>query len=405
MSRRWMTAVATALLVISSAAPAAAAAAEPAPVVDSAPQPDSQQTPSSPADATGPEAPADAPALPDEAADDDADPEAGAAPGSLTDPDPEAEPETEPETEPDTEPALFADLPQDHWAYPEVERLVAAGVIHGDPAGRFRPDAPISRAEFLKMLLTARRLDPAGKCAGLFADAQCWTWYAPYVELAYRLAIVEPKTDMLDDEPDYFDPEGAITRQEVVSALIRATGKRWTAQTMHWREASEILGRYADGADVMEPYRKPMALALSQGLVQGFGDGTLRPWHPVTRAEAAALVGRVLLDATDLPTVSLDGHEVVYVDALDMRTTMYTAGESGVGTRTATGVTVRPGAVAVDPAVIPLGTLLFVEGYGYAVAVDTGGAVKGNAIDLFDWVSHREALLFGIQTRRVWVLP
>lgn len=388
MSRRWMTAVATALLVISSAAPAATAA-EPAPVVDSAPQPDSQQTPSSPADFTGPEAPAGAPAP------DVADPAAF----------PDADAEVPAEADPAAEPDLFADLPADHWVYPEVERLVAAGVIHGDPAGRFRANAPISRAEFLKMLLTARRLDPAGKCEGLFADAPCWTWYAPWVELAYRLAIIDPKTDMLDDEPDYFDPEGAITRQEVVAALVRATGKRWTAQTMHWREASEILGRYADGADVMEPYRKPMALALSQGLVQGFGDGTLRPWHPVTRAEAAALVGRVLLDATDLPTVSLDGHEVVYVDALDMRTTMYTAGESGVGTRTATGVTVRPGAVAVDPAVIPLGTLLFVEGYGYAVAVDTGGAVRGNAIDLFDWVSHREALLFGIQTRRVWVLP
>ena len=50
--------------------------------------------------------------------------------------------------------------------------------------------------------------------------------------------------------------------------------------------------------------------------------------------------------------------------------------------RTATGRVVTYGIVAVDPAVIPLGTRLYIPGYGYAVAADTGGAVKGYVIDL-----------------------
>jgi 3D (Asp-Asp-Asp) domain-containing protein len=50
--------------------------------------------------------------------------------------------------------------------------------------------------------------------------------------------------------------------------------------------------------------------------------------------------------------------------------------------RTATGVLVTYGVVAVDPNVIPLGTKMFIPGYGYAVAADTGGAVKGYIIDL-----------------------
>jgi uncharacterized protein YabE (DUF348 family) len=50
--------------------------------------------------------------------------------------------------------------------------------------------------------------------------------------------------------------------------------------------------------------------------------------------------------------------------------------------RTATGATVTYGIVAVDPTVIPLGTKMFIPGYGYAVAADTGGAVKGYIIDL-----------------------
>ncbi len=53
------------------------------------------------------------------------------------------------------------------------------------------------------------------------------------------------------------------------------------------------------------------------------------------------------------------------------------------GNRTRTGTWPKVGTIAVDPRVIPLGTRLYVEGYGYGVAEDTGGAIKGNKIDLF----------------------
>lgn len=71
--------------------------------------------------------------------------------------------------------------------------------------------------------------------------------------------------------------------------------------------------------------------------------------------------------------------------------------------RAATGIPARKGVVAVDPRVIPLGTNLYVEGYGYCVAADTGGAIKGNRIDLcFD--TYREAIRFGRRTVTVHIL-
>jgi 3D (Asp-Asp-Asp) domain-containing protein len=81
-------------------------------------------------------------------------------------------------------------------------------------------------------------------------------------------------------------------------------------------------------------------------------------------------------------------------NTLQMIATAYTGGCSGCSGITATGRPAGHGVVAVDPSVIPLGSRLFIPGYGFAVAGDTGGAIRGNRIDLgFD--SLRDALIFG----------
>ena len=80
--------------------------------------------------------------------------------------------------------------------------------------------------------------------------------------------------------------------------------------------------------------------------------------------------------------------------AMEMVATAYTAGCYGCSGITATGRPAGHGIVAVDPSVIPLGTRLFIPGYGVAIAGDTGGAIRGNRIDL-GFNSERDAMLFG----------
>jgi len=92
-----------------------------------------------------------------------------------------------------------------------------------------------------------------------------------------------------------------------------------------------------------------------------------------------------------------------YSRSLTMSASAYSAYDTGNSSRTCNGNFVRKGLVAVDPSVIPLGTRIYISGYGYAIADDIGGSIKGNYIDLaFD--SHNEALQFGRQKVTVFIL-
>lgn len=68
---------------------------------------------------------------------------------------------------------------------------------------------------------------------------------------------------------------------------------------------------------------------------------------------------------------------------------------------TASGLTAEPGMIAVDPQIIPLGACVVIDGEEY-LAADTGGAIKGNRIDIY-MSSHNSALEYGVQTAEVWL--
>jgi 3D (Asp-Asp-Asp) domain-containing protein len=147
-------------------------------------------------------------------------------------------------------------------------------------------------------------------------------------------------------------------------------------------------------------------------------DGEVRTTYQVTTKDGQVVSKKALFSTRTEPVdkLVLIGRQGVQtsrgsytrgkVKVLTMTATAYDTspqtlpGSSGL---TATGIPAEFGIVAVDPRVIPLGTMVFVEGYGIALAADTGGAIKGNRIDLC-YDSRSEALAFGRRKVRVHIL-
>lgn len=99
-----------------------------------------------------------------------------------------------------------------------------------------------------------------------------------------------------------------------------------------------------------------------------------------------------------------------YSKVLEVTATAYSAEEHYTNQWTASGARARVGLIAVDPRVIPLGTRMYITSsdgkswvYGYAVAADTGGAIKGNKIDLY-FNTVRECNNFGRRKAKVYIL-
>ncbi|RJQ27492.1 MAG: DUF348 domain-containing protein [Peptococcaceae bacterium] len=157
-------------------------------------------------------------------------------------------------------------------------------------------------------------------------------------------------------------------------------------------------------------YTTELSLGAMQ-VVRGGENGVKRQWWQVTYRDGREVersltkqevlkppVDRILRVGSE-PVVSRGGEPLRYTRVLEMLATAYTY----TGNNTASGKPPRVGVAAVDTRVIPMYTRLYVEGYGYAVALDRGGAIKGNRIDLF-YETGTEARRWGVRKVKVYIL-
>lgn len=125
---------------------------------------------------------------------------------------------------------------------------------------------------------------------------------------------------------------------------------------------------------------------------------TLRDGKEVKHVEKSSRVTKKPVNAVVAKGTKISGAPGSASRVIRMEATAY----SGGGT-TASGLAARVGRVAVDPRIIPLGTKLYISGYGHCVAADTGGAIKGNRVDLY-FNSESQCIQFGRRQVTVYVL-
>lgn len=178
--------------------------------------------------------------------------------------------------------AAYSDVPEDHWAASAIAEMTELHVTAGFPDGSFHPDEPVSRAQFLAMVVRAcseEEIPTAG-------DGEAW--WQPYYDEAWGLfsSASLGQAEMIAD----------INRYEMAMVLDNANC-RWNGLrlTAGWEKA----GRFSDEASIPTQYAANVESAAASGLLSGFPDGSFQGGKTMTRAQACLVIHR-LLDKAEL---------------------------------------------------------------------------------------------------------
>lgn len=178
----------------------------------------------------------------------------------------------------------FRDV-EGHWAKDVIEPLAARGIVNGMTETEYAPDEALTRAQFVKLLIAALGESPSKFDRGTFTDVGSAHWAAGWIEKAAKLGLVEGNDGR-------FDPEGLLTREQMIVMLARAMGQEQDARAL---KESEIAGglSFDDAGELSGWARAYASLMTRDGLIEGSG-GMLKPKQSSTRAEAAAIIYRFL---------------------------------------------------------------------------------------------------------------
>lgn len=163
-----------------------------------------------------------------------------------------------------------------HWSRPNIDTLYAQGIVEGVSENMFAPDNTVTKGEFLKMIVGALGLE-----VGTAIDPN--NWAAPYYAAASKAGVIPAGMDLKSGELG-----DVITREEMaslVSAAAASKGKTLDDTAVSFTDADSI-------SDWASAY---VYEAANLGIVGGYDDGSFRPQGTATRAEACAMLARLIV--------------------------------------------------------------------------------------------------------------
>jgi S-layer homology domain len=177
----------------------------------------------------------------------------------------------------------FPDVPPDYWARPFVEALAKRGIAVGSPDGSFRPDEPVTRAEFAALLQKSfDQQESQGTIA--FTDVPADFWATPSIDAAVRQGFLKgyPSGD--------FQPNKQISRLEVLLSLVNGLG------LPRPDKPEEVVTLFKDSAKIPQWAVPATGTAAESNIVVNYPSlDQLKPEQPTTRAEVAALIYQALV--------------------------------------------------------------------------------------------------------------
>ncbi|HEY9599816.1 MAG TPA: S-layer homology domain-containing protein [Cyanophyceae cyanobacterium] len=187
----------------------------------------------------------------------------------------------------------FSDVSSSYWARNFITELAQRDIIAGFPDGTFKPDAPVTRAQFAAMLRKANQsFNKAAQRNPInFGDVSSRYWAYSAIREAYSTGF------MAGYPGNVFRPEQNIPREQVLVSL--ANGLEYSANS------TSVLNYYNDASSISSWARSPIAAATEKRMVVNYANvKQLNPQRNATRAEVAAFIYQALVSEGQAQTIS-----------------------------------------------------------------------------------------------------
>ena len=184
---------------------------------------------------------------------------------------------------------IMADV-HNHWAQGFIEALAARQIIQGFPDGNFRPDAPVTRAQFAAMIQSAFSANRR-RAAIAFADVPTNHWAHTAIQDATEMGF-------LTGYPGHvFGPDRNMPRIEVLVSLVKGLKLSATGKTVKMLKA-----HFQDAANIPDYARDSVATAIEKRIV--YPNAVLKPYKVATRADVAVFIYQALASTGELPPLN-----------------------------------------------------------------------------------------------------
>jgi len=193
---------------------------------------------------------------------------------------------------------------ENHWGIERMKVWQQKGLLSGYPDGSLRPDEPVTRAQFARLLRAVFQYAvPPRSEAKAFSDVEHSVWYSDDVSAAAAAGIVNGYPD------GSFQPNEQVKRQDAATMLAKAFKLAAVS-------GSQSLEGLSDAESVSDYAKDSMQRLIDSGVMKGYSDHTIRPLKALTRAEAIKLLdeltGELIPDAGVYKDRTVDGNLVIH---------------------------------------------------------------------------------------------